>query len=193
MTSLLFGAMPALETRRLDLRRTLAAGTRAVAGGSGRIRQWLIGAEVALTVVLLAGAGLLVRTLVHLETLPPGFDATHVMTAKASLNAVRYNDPITFAGLLDTSLASMRRIPGVEDAAVGLSVPYERGLNYSLTLMDGPQAGKDYGSNLDLRHAWIFFHAADSPAYGPRFCIQRYFHFAAGGDCERRVRTPLLP
>jgi predicted permease len=147
LTSLLFGAMPALETRRLDLRQTLAAGTRAVTGGSGRIRQWLIGAEVALTVVLLAGAGLLVRTLVHLETLPPGFDAANVMTAKASVSAVRYNDPITFASLLDKSLDSMRRIPGVEDAAVGLSVPYERGLNYSLTLMDGPQAGKDDGAN----------------------------------------------
>jgi predicted permease len=147
LTSLLFGAMPALETRRLDLRQTLAAGTRAVASRSGRIRQWLIGAEVALTVVLLAGAGLLVRTLVHLETLPSGFDAANVITAKASLTAVRYNDPITFVGLLDKSLASMRRIPGVEDAAVGLSVPYERGLNYSLTLMDGPQAGKDDGAN----------------------------------------------
>jgi predicted permease len=137
-----------LETRRLDLRQTLAAGTRAVAGGSGRIRQWMIGAEVALTVVLLAGAGLLVRTLVHLETLPPGFDASNVMTAKASLSGAHYNDPITFVGLVDKSLASMRRIPGVEDAAVGLSVPYERGLNYSLTIMDGPQAGKDAGSNL---------------------------------------------
>jgi predicted permease len=148
LTSMLFGAIPALDTRRLDLRRTLAAGTRAVAGGSGRIRQWLIGAEVALTVVLLAGAGLLVRTLVHLETLPPGFDATHVMTAKASLNTEHYNDPITFAALLEKSVAAMRRIPGVEDAAVGLSVPYERGLNYSLILMDGPQAGKEFGSNL---------------------------------------------
>jgi predicted permease len=148
LTSLLFGAMPALETRRLDLRQTLAAGTRAVASRSGRIRQWLIGAEVALTVVLLAGAGLLVHTLVHLETLPPGFDATHVMTAKAALNAGHYNDPIAFTGLLDKSLTSIRRIPGVEDAAVGLSVPYERGLNYSWTLLDGPQAGKNYGSNL---------------------------------------------
>jgi predicted permease len=148
LTSLLFGAMPALETRRLDLRQTLAAGTRAVAGRSGRIRQWLIGAEVALTVVLLAGAGLLVRTLVHLETLPPGFDATHVMTAKAVLNAGHYNDPIAFTGLLDKSLTSIRRIPGVDDAAVGLSVPYERGLNYSLTIVDGPQAGKGDGSNL---------------------------------------------
>ncbi len=148
LTSLLFGAMPALETRRLDLRRTLAAGARAVAGGSGRIRQWLICAEVALTVVLLAGAGLLVRTLVHLETLPPGFDATNVMTAKATLNAGHYNDPIVFTGLLDKSLASIKRIPGVEDAAVGLSVPYERGLNYSLSFLDGPQAGKGAGSNL---------------------------------------------
>ena len=156
LTSLLFGAMPALETRRLDLRRTLAAGTRAVASRSGRIRQWLIGAEVALTVVLLAGAGLLVRTLVHLETLPPGFDATNVMTAKASLNAGHYNDPIAFAGLLDKSLASIRRIPGVEDAAVGLSVPYERGLNYSLTIMDGPQAGKGSAQTLPTSRPDIF-------------------------------------
>jgi predicted permease len=148
LTSLLFGALPALETRKLDLRLALAAGTRAVAGGSSRIRQWLIGAEVALTVVLLAGAGLLVRTLVHLETLPAGFDATDVMTAKASLTAVRYNDPTTLLRLLDRSLASIQKIPGVEAAAVGLSVPYERGLNYSLAIMDGPQAGRHDGSNL---------------------------------------------
>ncbi len=148
LTSLLFGAMPALETRRLDLRRTLAAGARAVAGGSGRIRQWLIGAEVALTVVLLAASGLLVRTLVHLETLPPGFDATNVMTAKATLNAGQYNNPIAFAGLLDKSLASIKRIPGVEDAAVGLSVPYERGLNDSLNFVDGPHAGSRTSSNI---------------------------------------------
>jgi predicted permease len=148
LTSLLFGAMPALETRRLDLRLTLAAGTRAVANGSGRTRQWLIGAEVALTVVLLACAGLLVRTLIHLETLPPGFDATNVMTAKASLTAVVYNDPKSLESLLDKSLASIRRIPGVEDAAAGLSVPYERGLNYSVAIKDGPQAGKHDSSNL---------------------------------------------
>jgi len=156
LTSLLFGAMPALETRRLDLRLTLAAGTRSVASGSGRTREWLIGAEVALTVVLLACAGLLVRTLVHLETLPPGFDATNVMTAKASLTAVGYNDPPRFLGLLDKSLASIRRIPGVEDAAVGLSVPYERGLNYVVTLKDGPQAGKQDGSNLTYATSGYF-------------------------------------
>ena len=137
VTSLLFGALPALETRRVDLRSSIAAGTRSVAGGSGRVRQWLIGAEVALTVVLLAGAGLLVRTLVHLESLPPGFDATNVMTAKASLDDARYQDAPAFHKLLRDSVASMQRIPGVESAAAALSLPYERGLNDSIRILDG--------------------------------------------------------
>jgi predicted permease len=151
VTSLLFGALPALETRRVDLRSSIAAGTRSVAGGSGRVRQWLIGAEVALTVVLLAGAGLLVRTIAHLESLPPGFDATNVMTAKASLDDARYHDAAKFHGLLRESVASMRRIPGVENAAVALSVPYERGLNDGLKILDGSRAGFEYGSS----EAWV--------------------------------------
>ena len=147
LTSLLFGALPALETRRVDLRSSIASGTRAVAGGSGRVRQGLIGAEVALTVVLLAGAGLLVRTIAHLETLPTGFDAHNVMTAKASLDDARYHDSEKFHGLLSASVAAMERIPGVQNAAVALSLPYERGLNDGLTVKDGPRAGYEYGSS----------------------------------------------
>jgi predicted permease len=151
VTSLLFGALPALETRRVDLRSSIAAGTRSVAGGSGRLRQWLIGAEVALTMVLLAGAGLLVRTLAHLESLPPGFDATNVMTAKASLDDARYQDAAKFHALLRTSVAAMQRIPGVESAAVALSVPYERGLNDGIRILDGKLAGTEDGSS----EAWV--------------------------------------
>ena len=93
LTSLLFGALPALTTRRVDLRSSMSTGSYSVAGGSNRVRQWLIGAEVALTVVLLAAAGLLVRTLVHLETLPAGFESANVMTAKVSMDDARYRDP----------------------------------------------------------------------------------------------------
>ena len=139
--SVFFGALPALETRRMDLRLSLAASSRSATGGSGRLRRRLIGAEVALTVVLLAGAGLLVRTLVHLQTLPPGFDPHHVMTAKASLNDARYREPAAFRSLLAESIDAMKRIPGVEDAAVGLSSPYERGLNTGILVTDGPLAG----------------------------------------------------
>ena len=148
LTSLLFGALPALQTRRVDIRSSLAAGSRAVARGSSRLRQSLIGGQVALTVVLVAAAGLLVRSLIYLETLPPGFDPTNVMTAKLTLDDARYRDAAAFHALLDQSLAAMRQIPGVEAAAVGLSVPYERGLNDGLKILDGKFAGKEWGSSL---------------------------------------------
>jgi len=147
-TSLLFGILPAFTIRRVDLRAALASSNRSVSGGTGRMRRFLTGGEVALTVVLLAAAGLLVRTLVHLETLPPGFDPHNVMTATASLNDARYREGATFRALMTESVAAMKRIPGVEDAAVGLATPYERGLNTGIAIMDGPRAGTaDTGSN----------------------------------------------
>ena len=145
-TSILFGMLPALTTRKLDLRSSI--GSRAVAGGgSVRVRQGLIAGEVALTVVLLAAAGLLIRTLIHLETMPPGFNPAGVMTAKASLDDVRYHDPAAFRNLLNESLAAMREIPGVRNAAVGLTLPYERALISMVTLSDGKQAGQQAGAD----------------------------------------------
>jgi predicted permease len=147
VTSLLFGALPALETRRVDLRSSIASGGRSVAGGSARVPQWLIGAEIALTVVLLAGAGLLVRTLVHLESLPPGFDPHNVVAAKASLDDARYHDPAAFQALLSKSVRAMKQIPGVENAAVALSAPYETFINDDVEVPDGKFAGKEDGSS----------------------------------------------
>ena len=141
LTSVLFGMLPAFAARRFDLRSAIAS--RAIAGGHQLgLRQTLIVTEVALTVVLLAAAGLLVRTLVHLQTLPAGFDATGVMTAKASLDDARFHDPAAFRKLLAESTSAMRQIPGVQYAAVGLSVPYERTLNDGITLSDGKDAGR---------------------------------------------------
>lgn len=141
-TSVLFGMLPVLTARSVDLRSSMA--TRAIAkGGSILLRQWLIAGEVALTVVLLAASGLLIRTLVHLETLPKGFNPDGLMTAKASLDDVRFHDPAAFQKLLEQSTAAMLRIPGVQNAAVGLSVPYERAvINGSLPISDGKEAGQ---------------------------------------------------
>jgi predicted permease len=142
LSSILFGMLPALTTRNVDLRSSMAS--RAVArGGSLRLRQGLIAGEVALTVVLLAASGLLIRTLVHLETLPPGFNPNGVMTAKASLDDVRFHDPAGFIKLLDESTAAMRQIPGVQNSAVGISLPYERTLNNRVILSDGKEAGHE--------------------------------------------------
>jgi len=122
---------------------------RAVASAASvRVRQLLIAGEVALTVVLLAGSGLLIRSLIHLETLPPGFNPNGVMVAKASLDDVRYHDPATFRQLLHESIAAMRQIPGVQNAAVGLTLPFERAVNDGVTISDGKEAGTQDGADL---------------------------------------------
>ncbi len=131
-----------------------------------RLRQGLIAGEVALTVVLLAAAGLLIRTLIHLQTMPPGFNPTGVMTAKASLDDVRYHDPAAFRKLLNESLAAMREIPGVQNAAVGLTLPYERALISMVTLSDGKQAGRQIARTRCTSRP-VFRDLADSGAVGP--------------------------
>jgi predicted permease len=139
LTSVLFGMTPALATRRFDMRvsRTFTGGDRL------RLRQTLIMGEVALTVVLVAASGLLIRTLVHLQTLPPGFNPNGVMTARASLDNLQYHDPAEFQKLMRESVLAMRRIPGVEQAAVGLSLPYERSLLLGgIAIVDGKEAGQ---------------------------------------------------
>lgn len=137
-TSLLIGVLPAARARHLGGRSSLLAGTRTVTGGSIRARQWLIGAEVALTVLLLSATGLFIRTLIHLETLPTGFESGNLLTAQASLDDAQYRQAPAFQALVDQSVAAMAAIPGVEEAAMGLSVPYERGLNEGATIVDGP-------------------------------------------------------
>jgi predicted permease len=146
LTSVFFGMLPALATRKFDLRSAMAS--RVATGGDRlRLRQALIVSEVALTVVLLGASGLLIRTLIHLETLPLGFNPNGIMIAKASLDDVRFHDPAAFRKLLDESTAAMRQIPGVQNAAVGLCLPYERALNDAVTLSDGKEAGQQDGTD----------------------------------------------
>jgi predicted permease len=148
--SVLFGMLPALELRRIDLRSAMTAGASRTMSASGnrRTRTLLIAGEIALTVVLVATSGLLIRSLVYLETLPPGFDATNVTTGKVSLDEVRYHDAAAVQHLFTSSLDAMRKIPGVENAAVGLSLPYERGLNDFNHIADGKNAGKGFTSTV---------------------------------------------
>lgn len=141
LTSILFGLLPTLALKRIDIRSFIASRTIASVERL-RLRQVLIAGEVALTVVLMAASGLLIRTLIHLETLPPGFNPQGVMTAKASLDDARYGDAPAFDRLMRKSTAAMEGIPGVERAAVGLSLPYERALNNAWKMTSGPQRGQ---------------------------------------------------
>jgi predicted permease len=138
LTSLLFGLAPALATSRLDIRGVLNDAGRGIAGTRRRwTRGALVTAEVALSLVLLVGAGLMVRTLVWLNGLNPGFDTHNVVAAEASLQDARYQTAAAVNRLYTQTLERMRRIPGVQSAAVALTLPYERPLNDGFRTVDG--------------------------------------------------------
>ncbi len=137
-TSILFGLFPAFEATAVDLRSALSEGGR---GSSGGRRQWkrqaLVFAEVALGVVLVVAAGLLIRTFSTLMNAKPGFNPNHVMTASVSLQDVRYKTAAAGALLFRESLERIRQIPGVQSAAVALSLPYGRPLNEGIRQISG--------------------------------------------------------
>lgn len=145
-TSIFFGLFPALEATSVDLRSALAEGSR---GAAGSRRQWkrqaLVFAEVALGVVLVIGAGLLIRTLAHLMNLNPGFNPNHVMTASLSLQDARYKTTATGARLFRESLDRIRQIPGVKSAAVILNLPYQQALNLNIQNISGQPVTRDEG------------------------------------------------
>ena len=138
LTALVFGLAPAVRTSRVDIRSVLVEGGRGIAGGR---RHWtrnvLVAVEVALSLVLLVSAGLLVRTLEYLNGLNPGFDGRNVISAEASLQDARYATSGAVNLLYRRTLDRIRAIPGVESAAVALTLPYERPLNDGFKAIDG--------------------------------------------------------
>jgi putative ABC transport system permease protein len=97
-----------------------------------------VAAEVALGVALLVSTGLLLRTLLNLRGLEPGFDPKRLVVARASLLDARYATAAQANRLFDETLALLRAAPGVEAAAVSLELPYERLLNLGFRFPERP-------------------------------------------------------
>jgi putative ABC transport system permease protein len=123
LSGLAFGVVPALQGSRHGIEARLRAGSRGVSLGSGRLRRVLVVTEVALAITLLAGAGLLVRSLARLTAVDPGFRPDHLATFSVSLSPVRYPDVARrrqFAQELETRLAGL---PGVASAGISFALP----------------------------------------------------------------------
>ncbi len=140
VTAVVFGLVPAWQASRLDVQAALSeGGSRSIAGGA---RHWsrraLVVAEVALGVVLLVGAGLLLRTFLNLRHLDPGFNPVHLTTSSVSLQDARYSTSASVTQLVDQTLERLRAQPGVEAAAVSLGLPYQRLLNMGARFSDDP-------------------------------------------------------
>jgi putative ABC transport system permease protein len=124
-SSLLAGLLPALQASKTDLQTTLKDGGRLTTGASREgMRKVLLVAEVSLSLVLLAGAGLLVRSMWNLLHVDPGFNMDNVLTMRLSLTGGKYN-PQSLRVFYDECLARVQAVPGVRSAALTHSLPID--------------------------------------------------------------------
>ena len=126
LTGVLFGIVPALRLAETSLQGTLRSGGRGMSGTAGvqRLRGGLVLAEVALAVMLLVGAGLLLRSFVELQRTHPGFDPAPVMTARVALPAVRYDSAAKVRAFWTALETRLQAIPGVSAAALTSALPF---------------------------------------------------------------------
>jgi putative ABC transport system permease protein len=124
LTGVVFGLVPALHTSKPDLVSNLKEGGRSGTGlRQARGRSALVAGEVALSLVLLIGAVLLIRTFVGLRTVNPGFDAHNVLTMQTSMAGDHYANTTQMANFERQVLQRIESLPGVTEASASISLP----------------------------------------------------------------------
>ncbi len=158
VSGLIFGLAPALRLSRLDLHSNLKDAGRASSGagtlwGRGQnIRRLLVVAELSLSVMLLIGAGLLVRSFAHLQQVSPGFDADKVLTLELTMTGRKYNDAdavlLTYRQLWD----QMSSLPGVHAAGGVTALPLSQMMAWGPITVEGRSAPEgERFLNADIR------------------------------------------
>ena len=123
VSALVAGLMPAIATITQDLRSAISEGGRTVVFTCERLRFVLVTAEVGVALVLLAGAGLLVRSALRLQAVDPGFDARGVLAARVTLPATGYEDPARVVRAFDDIVRTLSSAAGIDAAGVTSSAP----------------------------------------------------------------------
>ena len=146
LTSILFGVLPALQVSRIDLTRALKEGGNSSIGiGRRNLSRTLVAAEVALAVIVLAGAGLLIRSFNRLLQVDPGFRADHLLSLKINLPPSRYQTDELVSSFYQKLLPGIQALPAVQQVAVIDRLPMGPSLAADPITTDGqwPEPGKD--------------------------------------------------
>jgi len=133
LAGLVFGALPILRYRRLDLLASLKEGAYGGMAGrrTHRLRKTLVAAQVALALILLAGSALMARSFWSLRGMTPGFDARNVLTFRLSLPTAGYETAESRAGLYQRLLDELEALPGVAAAGAITNLPMADGQSNS--------------------------------------------------------------
>jgi len=125
LTGIIFGLVPALQASRPDLNETLKESGRSTTGSVGhrRVRGLLVVSEIALSLVLLVGAGLLMRSFLKLQAVNPGFNPQNVLTMQISLRGPNYQKEAPVIAFYDQLLDQIKALPGVQSVATRSHLP----------------------------------------------------------------------
>jgi putative ABC transport system permease protein len=125
LTSLIFGLLPALESSRPKTSESLKEGSRGTTGSrSQRALNWFVVAQLALSLMLLVGSGLMIKSLLRLQSVNPGFDPDNVLTVSVSLPRAKYPEPQKQIDFFQQLLRRVRQMPGVRSAGMGSGPPF---------------------------------------------------------------------
>jgi putative ABC transport system permease protein len=156
LTGVAFGLAPAIETSRLNLNVTLRESGRGNSGGrgAGRFRSALVVAEVGLALVLLVGAGLMVRSFMRLQAVNPGFDASNLLTMRVMLPETKYPEAGRQVEFFREAVGRLRALPGVRSAGAVSALPFaDLGSATSFTVVGKPAPAAGDKWTTDVRVA----------------------------------------
>ncbi len=142
VTSLIFGLAPAWQAARANLNEALKEGARsAQAGSRQRMRNALIVAEVALSLILLVGAGLLIKSFWRLQQVEPGFDPRNLLSVEITLPSAKYGEREQSVAFYQQMLERVKSLPGVQAAAIVNHPPFSgRRTNNSFHIEGRPES-----------------------------------------------------
>jgi predicted permease len=139
LTGVLAGVMPAIRAGRADLNETLKEGGRNESAVGVRTRRVLIACEVAISLVLLMAAGVMVRSLLSLRNADAGFNPRSVLTLRVSPPETRYDTPTKYLDFIETAVARVRALPGVQSAGAIDDLPLLGGSQQPIVLEGRPE------------------------------------------------------
>ena len=144
-TGVLFGLAPALQVSRENPQETLKEGARGSAGNrrSGRLGSIMVVSELALTIVLLCGAGLMLRSFIALYSVPPGFEVDGLTRMRMQLPPSNYATPEARRRFFDQLLPRVESIPGIQSAAITTAVPPLNQEEWRVIIDGSPQVEDD--------------------------------------------------
>jgi predicted permease len=148
LTGILFGLVPALQATRIDLNDALKEGGRGAGGGmrGNRLRGMLVVVEIAVSLVLLAGAGLMIRSFRRMQQVDPGFQPANILTMRVQLPVAKYQQNPQIISFYQSLLERVRTLPGVESAGMNSGLPMAGIYSSGTITVDNPEASRDNAS-----------------------------------------------